>query len=142
MRRSLTERLLDDELAVVRPSLTEVPDVSVWREGTDVFVSFNSGIAPAGGLYRLSCSGFDADPPSVAMLDPESRRELLIQEWPTGVPHSLHPLTNKPFVCSQGIAEYHSHPSHTDDSWDRYRNTYRLPQTIKLLLRKAGVQVP
>jgi hypothetical protein len=73
------------------------------------------------------------------MVDPVTSEELPMEAWTPGVPHSIHPVTGKPFVCLQGIAEYHSHPSHLTDSWDRYRHIYRIPQTVKALLNKAGV---
>ena len=139
MRRSLTEKLLDKEVALIESDLQGVPGVRVWREATDVLVAFNRDRSERPGLFRLSCNRFDAEPPSVAMLDPVSRDELPLEAWTSGVPHSVHPVTNKPFVCLQGVAEYHSHPSHTSDDWDRYRNRFRLAQTVRRLLQKAGV---
>lgn len=139
MRRDLAERMLDAEVAIARAENRTFRDVIILREGTDVLVSFTEGRDGRPGLFRLDCAHFDTEPPGVGMLDPESRDELLIERWTTGVPHSVHPKTGKPFVCAQGIAEYHSHPSHINDSWDRYRNTFRLAQTVRLLLNKAGV---
>jgi hypothetical protein len=72
------------------------------------------------------------------MVDYQSLVELPIGRWTPGVPHSIHPVTNQPFVCLQGIAEYHSHPSHLSDTWDRYRNRIRIRETMIALLKKAG----
>ena len=99
MRRSLTEKLLDQEIALMKDDLQSVPGVRVWREMTDILVAFDRDRFERPGMFRLSCNHFDAQPPSVAMLDPESRVELPLEAWTSGVPHSVHPLTNRPFVC-------------------------------------------
>ncbi|HEV2173647.1 MAG TPA: hypothetical protein VGR71_08770, partial [Nitrospira sp.] len=103
-------------------------------------VAFDAGRDNASGMFLLDCSSFDAQPPSVTMVDPGTREPLAIGRWTPGVPHSIHPTLNRPFVCIQGVLEYHLHPSHLGDGWDRYRRTIRLPQTIKALLDKAGVR--
>jgi hypothetical protein len=138
MRTELTEELLDGELEVVRDSLTS-GSVEIWREGTDILVRFDLGRDGRPGLFRLGCSQFDAEPPTVSMVDPITRAELPLEQWTPGVPHSIHPGTGKPFVCLQGTAEYHTHPSHVQDGWDRYRRVFRLKQTVHRLLQKAGV---
>lgn len=138
MKPELAEELLEGELEVVRDSIGS-SGVTVWLEGTDVFVKFESGRDGNSGMFRLACGQFDAEPPSVSMVDPEAHSELSMERWTPGVPHSVHPVTGKPFVCLQGTAEYHTHPSHLDDSWDRYRRVFRLKETIHRLLQKAGV---
>jgi hypothetical protein len=139
MRGALIEELLEGELDLIRDSLGPDSPVRVWREGTVVFVGFDSDRSGQPGLFQFGCSGYDAEAPSFAMVDPASREPLPIERWTPGVPHSVHPSTGLPFVCLQGIAEYHTHPSHLDDSWDRYRFRFRLPQTVVRLLDKAGV---
>jgi hypothetical protein len=138
MKTELAEELLDAELEVVRDSVA-TNCVTVWREGTDILVQFEQARDGRSGLFKLECSQFDAEPPSVSMVDPTTRAELALEQWTPGVPHSVHPLTGKPFVCLQGTAEYHTHPSHRDDTWDRYRRVFRLKETIHRLLQKAGV---
>lgn len=138
MRRTLTEQLLDEEVSLIERDLAEVSGVRVWRDATDVLVAFDRDRSGRRAMFRLACRDFDAEAPSVAMLDPDTRAELPLDAWTPGVPHSIHPVTNQPFVCLQGVAEYHSHPSHASDSWDRYRNRFRLPQTVRRLLHKAG----
>jgi hypothetical protein len=136
----LLARLLDRELAVCAADLVlSALDIAIRREGDAVLVRFERGRDHLPGVFRLGCAQFDAQPPSVAMVDPDTGQDLPIERWTPGVPHSIHPITGRPFVCIQGVAEYHSHPSHLDDSWDRYRNRYRLAQTIRRLLDKAGV---
>lgn len=139
MRSDLVESLLDRELEVCDLPSLRGRGVDVWREASDVFIKFEHGRDGAQGMFRLGCSSFDAQPPSVAMVDAETREDLPIERWVPGVAHSVHPTLSRPFVCIQGTLEYHLHPSHLDDSWDRYRHLMRLPQTINRLLEKAGV---
>lgn len=138
MGRAFTEQLLDEEVERATKDLGLPPErVHIWRDGTDVLVSF-TGRDDAAGLFRLGCARFDAEAPTLAMLDPVSRVELENDRWSPGVSSGVHPATQRPFVCQQGLAEYHSHPSHLTDAWDKYRYRFRLPQTIRRLLEKAG----
>lgn len=139
MRADLVEALLDRELEVCGVDELKGRGVQLWHEGCRVFLEFTSGRGGAPGLFRLDCSDFDAEPPSVTMVDPVTRAELPLERWTPGVPHSIHPTLDRPFVCVQGILEYHLHPSHLHDSWDRYRHLIRLRQTVSKLLEKAGV---
>jgi hypothetical protein len=139
MRADQLAKLLDQEIEVCRDDATlSSGDFKIWRDAGIIYVRFESGRDGKPGVFRLDCEQFDAQPPAVAMADAASLAELPQEAWTTGVSHGIHPATGKPFVCLQGTAEYHSHPSHQEDSWDRYRNTYRLRQTITNLLRKAG----
>ncbi len=139
MRESLLASMLQAEVELCRadPSLL-LPGIGVELQATQVLARFSKGHDGKPGVFRLDCSAFDANPPSVAMVDPESGEELTLERWTPGVPHSIHPVTRRPFVCLQGVAEYHTHPSHLADSWDRYRKRYRIPQTVRRLLQKAG----
>jgi hypothetical protein len=139
MRRDLLSRLLDREVAVCHadPGLQR-DDRRIWREGTDIYVAFNAGSDGKPGIFRLGCAEFDAQPPSVAMVHSDTHADLPLTEWTPGVAHSIHPVTHRPFVCLQGVAEYHSHPSHVSDSWDRYRARFRIRETATKLLKKAG----
>jgi hypothetical protein len=140
VQAQLLARLLDRELAVCAAEpVLQVRDVTIRREGDVVLVRFERGRDGRPGAFRLGCTEFDAQPPSVAMVNPDTGQDLPIERWTSGVPHSIHPVTGRPFVCLQGVAEYHSHPSQLDDYWDRYRTRYRLAQTIRRLLEKAGV---
>jgi hypothetical protein len=140
MLRDSIAALIDTELDLARGDLDVTrPGVSIERSGLIVLVHFETCSAGVSGTFALDCSLYDVDPPSVSMVDMQGCSSLPIEAWTPGVPHSLHPVSNRPFVCAQGIAEYHTHPSHVADSWDRYRNRFRLPQTIGFLLNKAGV---
>ncbi len=139
MRTELVERLLDQELAICDPDELARRGVRLWREGTEILLAFESGRDGNPGLFVLDCAAFDAQPPAVVMADPQNRELLALDGWTPGVPHSIHPTLGRPFICIQGVLEYHTHPSHLDDSWDRYRRTFRIPQLVRRLLDKAGV---
>lgn len=139
MRAELLAKLLDQEIEVCREDAAlAAAHAEVWRDNSLVYARFRSGRDGKTSAFRLECAEYDAQPPGVGMVDAESLDELPHERWTPGVSHGIHPSTGKPFVCLQGVAEYHIHPSHTDDSWDRYRSKYRLRETIKSLLRKAG----
>jgi|ERR1700681_1633008 len=139
MREGLLATVLEAELELCRtdPSLS-LPGIAFELHGSKILARFSKGRDGKPGVFQLDCSEFDANPPSVAMIDFESWAELTLERWTPGVPHSIHPVTGRPFVCLQGIAEYHTHPSHVADSWDRYRKRFRIPQTVRRLLQKAG----
>ena len=84
--------------------------------------------------FRFACDGWDGQPPSLSLHDPEDGRELTWEEWPKDgwVVHESHPSTGKPFLCLAGIREFHTHPSHLSDGWDGYRlrGTYRLRDIV------------
>ena len=139
MLQPYLEDMLDEEIvSCSHTGVLEHADAALWREGTSLYLSFPRGRDGKQGLFRLDCARFDAEPISVGMVDPATRAELAIDEWTPGVPHSVHPLSGKAFICLQGVAEYHTHPSHLGDSWDRYRYVYRVPQLVRRLLEKAG----
>lgn len=139
MRTDLVERLLEQELAICDGEELARRGVRLWREGTDILLAFDLGRDGKAGLFVIDCAAFDAHPPGVVMADPLTRGALPLERWTPGVPHSIHPTLGRPFICIQGVIEYHTHPSHVDDSWDRYRRTFRIPQLVRRLLDKAGV---
>lgn len=72
---------------------------------------------------RLLCDNWDETPPSVQFLSLEGELLSTIQRDPAGIFHAgPHPNTGRPFVCTAGSREYHTHSSHTSDYWSNYRN--------------------
>lgn len=84
--------------------------------------------------FRYACDGWDEQPPSLSLHDPDDGRDLIWDEWPQGgwSVGDPHPSTGKPFLCLPGIREYHTHGSHLSDRWDGYRlrGTYRLRDIV------------
>ena len=96
---------------------------------------------------RFDYSNYDAEPPSVRLIDPFSGRLLLSTELPTRLPRTMigpemtmpdgtkarlrkpqdlmqaHSQEDVPFLCIAGVKEYHDHPGHTGDSWEIHRST-------------------
>jgi hypothetical protein len=76
------------------------------------------------GRVRMLCDNWDELPPSIAFLDPVSGAELqaVARDAAGVINNSAHPLTGRPFICSPGSREYHTHESHVADVWDNYKN--------------------
>jgi hypothetical protein len=90
----------------------------------------------------LNFTDYDVAPPSVKLVDPFTRVPLKRSEipynflrlLPTVVGASADPnpqvqpllqafVNERPFICLQGIREYHESPAHTGDSWFLHRRT-------------------
>lgn len=71
---------------------------------------------------RLVCDNWNELPPSIELLDQEGNFLSAAPRDPAGVFNpGPHPMTQKPFICMRGSREYHTHPSHLDDHWDRLK---------------------
>lgn len=71
---------------------------------------------------KMDFSDWDDQPPSITLHN--SSGELLQSLAPnsTGVFNSSqHPVTGRPFICMAGSKEFHTHPSHSKESWDQIR---------------------
>jgi hypothetical protein len=94
---------------------------------------------PVNRILYLSCSNFDGDPPFVDLLD-EDEQKLRPDHWPKdpdgqGIVHG-HPLFGPgPFFCRPGTRQFHTHPQHEDEPWDRFREVTPLDQIVVELLR-------
>ena len=69
---------------------------------------------------RLEAANWNEQPPAVALLNPDGT------PWTAALPGgvfngSAHPTTGRPFICMRGAREYHTHPSHLNETWDNYR---------------------
>lgn len=84
-------------------------------------------------IIHADCDDFDGQPPLVDLLNPEGA-PLAPLDWPKDN-HSRgivanHPLYKRPFFCRPGVREYHEHPQHEDDPWDRHREGYSLHRSL------------
>ncbi len=92
---------------------------------------------------QLDYSNYDAEPPSVRLIDPFSGRFLLSKDLPTPLPRMIpgpeismpdgtkaqplqalmqaHSPEDLPFLCIAGVKEYHDHPGHSGDPWEIHR---------------------
>lgn len=88
-------------------------------------------------ILNLDLTDFDSQPPTAELLLP-NRAPLPAEEWPKsirgqGIVHG-HKDFARPFFCRRGLREYHSHPQHEDDPWDKYREHLALHQIVIELL--------
>ena len=94
---------------------------------------------------QFDYTNYDAEPPSVLLVDPFSGRPLLSRELPTQLPRMIlgpeavlpdgtkmrlgnpqnlmqaYSPDDVPFLCLPGVKEYHDHPGHTGDPWELHR---------------------
>ena len=86
-------------------------------------VIFNHATAAALRL-RSNCSQWDEIPPSIELLNADGTSVTAAPPNVGGVFHpGHHPATGRFFVCMRGTREYHTHPSHVQESWSNYRGT-------------------
>jgi len=116
----------------------------------------------------VNFENYDVEPPSVQFVHPLTRAPLKKHELPHRMQRATPVVQNgqfvgmqaqdlvqgwdeaMPFVCLQGVREYHKHPAHTGDSWWLYRKTGhgRLSNLLEILatygidsVRAAAVQL-
>lgn len=153
---AVSREKFDAELAQYRQLEREHQSRGWWlleAEFPTVFVVFaTSKLTPpavvCGAL--LDFTNYDAEPPSVRLVSPFTRRPYLMKELPTvllrrqianiggggpaglGAPQGLQMVTAQPlmqahspddvpFLCIPGVREYHEHPAHTGDAWLSHR---------------------
>ena len=97
---------------------------------------------------QFDYTNYDAEPPSVRLIDPFSGRLLLDKELPIRLPRMIlgpeisppvlggpklqlntalplmqsHSPEDLPFLCIAGVKEYHDHPGHSGDQWELHRS--------------------
>jgi len=81
---------------------------------------------------RMDAAGFAVD------VCDDAGETVVLERWPAGLAHNIHPVHGRPWVCTRGTAEYHTYPGHHVERWDTYRATLRLPDLLDHLLRRAG----
>lgn len=116
----------------------------------------------------LDFTNYDADPPSVHLVNPftgvpykaselpttlnqgSPAVEVALPGMPAGAQMSLNPVQplmqaaspdEIPFICIPGVREYHEHPAHTGDAWPLHRasGAGRLARLVEQIY-KYGVQ--
>jgi hypothetical protein len=76
-------------------------------------------------IVFFDCFGWDSQPPTAELLD-ETRAPLPPERWPRdlvggGIVFGHPDFPGRPFFCRPLLREYHTHPEHADNPWDRYR---------------------
>ena len=133
---AVAEAILEADLVVAQAQLAR-RGVRLERKGHIVEFWF-PGLLP-GTVIVFDGHDYDAAPLSLFVADTNGD-PVDATRWPPGLNHSTHPITRRPFACLQGLAEYFLHPSHSSDSWDRYRNQIRLVHLVEHILCKAPAE--
>lgn len=110
----------------------EVPTASVWT-----VPDLGAPTEERHLTLYLDLTDFDGQPPTAELLR-DDRTPLPAAEWP----HSLgkqaivrnHRDFNRPFFCRPGLREFHTHPQHEDEPWDKYREGRPLHSIVIELL--------
>ena len=90
-------------------------------------------------VLHFDCTDWDGQPPRVQLLD-EHERPVPDAEWPKdpdrrGIVFGHPQFGPGPFFCRPGTREFHTHPQHQDEPWDRFRAVMPLSQIVAELLR-------
>ena len=96
--------------------------------------------------FQFDYTNYDAEPPSVRMIDPFTGHFFLNKELPIRLPRRVpgpelplpdggkaqlnsaqdlmqaHTADDLPFLCISGVKEYHDHPGHSGDPWEVHRS--------------------
>lgn len=88
-------------------------------------------------VLHMDLTDFDGQPPTAELLLPD-RTPLPPEQWPKAIGGQGivrdHKDYGRPFFCRRGLREYHSHPQHEDDPWDRHREHLALDALVIELL--------
>ncbi|MCY4012276.1 MAG: hypothetical protein OXG82_06125 [Gammaproteobacteria bacterium] len=72
---------------------------------------------------RLWCDDWNDQPPSIEILDPDGSPVSKPLVDPNSVfNQGPHPVTLRPFICTRGSREYHTHQSHGNDLWENVKD--------------------
>ena len=130
-----------------------------WPEAIVVLTSYKTAPAIILAAVRFDYTNYDAEPPSVRIVNPFTGQPLKSSEIllpilrkvvsPDGSPQPPQPLLQAaspdsvPFLCIPGVKEYHDHPAHTGDAWELHRqpNEGRLVHLLEAFSRYGSDQV-
>lgn len=90
-------------------------------------------------VFSFNGPNYNAEPCQFAVVDAETLAPLPAAAWPPGLAFgSPHPSLERAWTCLLGTYEYHCHPSHLGEDWDRHRYNRDLPTLLRNVLQKAG----
>jgi hypothetical protein len=89
-------------------------------------------------VLALDLTDYDSQPPTAELLLTDGT-PLPRERWPKDIQRGGivpdHPdWPHRPFFCRPGTREYHRHPQHEDDPWDRHREGMSLSNFVLSLL--------
>ena len=138
-----------------------------WPTAIVVLASSKTSPPAIVTAVQFDYTNYDAEPPSVRLVDPFSGRLLLNKELPIRLPRMIpgpemstpvpglpklqlntaqdlmqaHSPEDLPFLCIAGVKEYHDHPGHSGDSWELHRSAGegRLVRLLEVI-SKYGIE--
>ena len=88
-------------------------------------------------VLHLDLTDYDGQPPTAELLH-EDRSPLPAKDWPLALGQQVivrdHRDYKRPFFCRRGLREFHSHPQHQDEPWDKHREGLPLHSIVMELL--------
>lgn len=126
LHRVVLSEMLALEVAVAKERLgSSISFIEV--RGEDVLCRLNT---PKQALsLQFRGDQYDAEPLRVSVAR-EDWTPLPGPEWPAPLRWLDHPVLGGPFICIQGTYEYHAHPSHFENTWDKHRSVIRLADLL------------
>lgn len=124
MLSTVSQALFDEQTKGLTKKLCEARGWEVLENDFPILECVFSASGYRALRVRFDCTEWDERPPSIELLDQEGNllpRELVPRGRSNVFNNSAHPITGKPFVCMAGANEYHTHSSHLNDNWSRYR---------------------
>ena len=121
MNELASKALFDADVA----SLPRLAALRGWTIHEIAFPVIDASFNEAGRRtlrVRLVASDWNENPPSVELRAAdgtflkhgEAPAQSIFHQGP-------HPAIGRPFVCMVGTLEYHTHPNHTTDHWEYYK---------------------
>jgi hypothetical protein len=125
MNETASKALFDEDVGKITERLLTSRSWILYGRG---FPVLDVGFRGEGRIelrLRFVVTNWNDDPPSIILLD--ANGDFLPPNKVPQRPGSVfnqggHPSTSRPFVCMVGSREYHTHPNHTSDSWNNYKN--------------------
>ncbi len=107
--KHFSERLLELREWTVNKMSYPILDVTFSRPGRKQF------------RVRMICENYDEVPSSFELLGEDGTYLTKVPKGSGVINGGKHNKTQRPFICSPGSFEYHSHPSHLTDLWENYK---------------------
>ena len=108
--KSLTaDRLLNVRLWTINELAYPIIDITFTKDGRNPF------------RVKLNCNAWNENPPSIELLSVDGNYLTRLPSGSGVLNPGPHPLTGRPFICTVGSIEYHTHTSHITDHWENYK---------------------
>ena len=137
MHPKLVEELIAEEVERVRADDLLRDHVRLEQRRRRVLAYARRGDTEV--VFSFDGPNYNAEPFQFTVVDAETLEPLPAGQWPPGLEFgSPHPSLQRAWTCLLGTYEYHCHPSHLGEHWDRHRYNRDLPTLLRNVLGKAG----